>query len=73
MATSTTFSSNRNTADKVSRALCYRNAIFPGAALACMLEQGAADDESLAALIDLGMHHEQQHQELMLTDLKIVL
>lgn len=29
-----------------------------------------ADDEQINALTTLGMHHEQQHQELMLTDLK---
>ena len=31
------------------------------------------DDESLASLITLGLHHEQQHQELLLTDIKHVL
>jgi ergothioneine biosynthesis protein EgtB len=29
-----------------------------------------ADDEQISALTTLGMHHEQQHQELTLTDLK---
>jgi ergothioneine biosynthesis protein EgtB len=31
-----------------------------------------ADDEELAFLVTLGLHHEQQHQELMLTDIKHV-
>lgn len=33
------------------------------------VESGAATDAALA-LLELGVHHEQQHQELMLTDLK---
>ncbi len=28
------------------------------------------DDEEVAALVELGTHHEQQHQELILTDIK---
>ncbi len=33
------------------------------------LASGAASDEQLA-VVELGLHHEQQHQELILTDLK---
>ncbi|WP_083566790.1 ergothioneine biosynthesis protein EgtB [Pandoraea thiooxydans] len=35
-------------------------------AMAFLIE--AAQDDATLALIDLGLHHEQQHQELMLTD-----
>src|SRR5689334_11877073 len=39
-----------------------------------MLESvGAAQLEKLAPVLVLGLHHEQQHQELILTDLKHVL
>jgi ergothioneine biosynthesis protein EgtB len=34
---------------------------------------GQADNEELAVLLELGLQHEQQHQELILTDLKHLL
>ncbi len=37
-----------------------------------LLETGM-DDESVASLVELGLHHEQQHQELLLMDIKHVL
>src|SRR5580658_55665 len=33
----------------------------------------SAPDESVSSLVELGIHHEQQHQELLLMDIKHVL
>ncbi len=35
-----------------------------------VLEKGPDLDPQLASVVEIGLHHEQQHQELMLTDLK---
>jgi ergothioneine biosynthesis protein EgtB len=40
------------------------------AMLALIAERG--DDEAFAGLVTLGLHHEQQHQELLLSDIKHV-
>ncbi|HUL49315.1 MAG TPA: ergothioneine biosynthesis protein EgtB [Gemmatimonadales bacterium] len=55
---------SRPTVEEVRR---YRAAVDE--LLLGVLERGAVDD-SLARVVELGLHHEQQHQELLLTDLK---
>ena len=50
-----------------SRVLEYRARIDE--CIAALLEQ-ALVDERIVALVELGLHHEQQHQELLLTDIK---
>ncbi len=58
---------SRPTLDEV---LGYRDAVDE--ALARLLESGSLD-ERLLELVELGLHHEQQHQELLLTDVKHLL
>jgi ergothioneine biosynthesis protein EgtB len=48
--------------------LAYRHAV--DARIGLLLERGIAE---VAPLVDLGVHHEQQHQELLLTDVKHLL
>ena len=43
------------------------------AAMDVLLESAREVDEELLALVELGVHHEQQHQELVLMDVKHVL
>jgi len=50
----------------LARVQAYRAHV--DAAMGELLQQAPAPD--LAALVELGLHHEQQHQELILTDLK---
>ena len=38
-----------------------------------LLADATLSDEALRALVELGLHHEQQHQELILTDVKHLL
>ena len=54
----------------LAEVLAYRDRIDEE--LADLLEAGALSPE-LQALVELGLHHEQQHQELILTDLKHML
>ena len=48
--------------------LAYRHAVDER--IGRLLRQG---NDDVAALVDLGLHHEQQHQELLLTDVKHLL
>ncbi len=59
------------TRPSLAEVLEYRRAV--DARMAALLAQGALADGRVAALVELGLHHEQQHQELILTDLKHLL
>ncbi|MFU8813742.1 MAG: ergothioneine biosynthesis protein EgtB [Pseudomonadales bacterium] len=52
----------------VAEVLQYREHV--DAAMAALLARG---DEQIDSRIELGLHHEQQHQELLLTDIKYTL
>ncbi len=54
----------------LARVVAYRKHV--DAAMAELLDGGALPPP-VAALVELGLHHEQQHQELMLTDIKHLL
>lgn len=54
----------------VADVYAYRAAVDE--AMAQLLAQEAGDPE-LGALVELGLHHEQQHQELLVTDIKHIL
>lgn len=47
---------------------CYRDAVDEQ--VLALLAGPAGDDTEVMARIELGLHHEQQHQELILTDIK---
>ncbi|HET9665098.1 MAG TPA: ergothioneine biosynthesis protein EgtB, partial [Burkholderiales bacterium] len=51
--------------------MAYRRHV--DAAMEKLLEDAAAGDRALAGIVELGINHEQQHQELILTDLKHLL
>ena len=53
----------------VAEVLAYRAHVDAG--MSALLERGPSDE--LLALIELGLQHEQQHQELLLTDIKFIL
>jgi ergothioneine biosynthesis protein EgtB len=50
----------------VAEVYAYRAHVDEG--MTCLIETIA--DDGVAALVELGLHHEQQHQELILTDIK---
>ena len=53
----------------VGEVMAYRQVVDD--AVVALLEAGVTDE--VAALVELGLHHEQQHQELLLMDIKHVL
>lgn len=55
------------TRPSLAEVLDYRSHVDAGIQSLLEREQG---DEELAFLVTLGIHHEQQHQELLLTDIK---
>lgn len=57
------------TRPELSRVLEYRKQVEERI-LNLLATAASADDSRLHALLELGLQHEQQHQELMLTDLK---
>jgi ergothioneine biosynthesis protein EgtB len=48
----------------------YAYRAYVDEAMERLLSGAASHSDALVALVTLGLHHEQQHQELMLTDLK---
>ncbi|MFI5308026.1 MAG: ergothioneine biosynthesis protein EgtB [Polyangiales bacterium] len=56
------------TRPSLDRVLCYRAHVTE--AVAALLARSGGDADELAPLIELGIQHEQQHQELILTDIK---
>ncbi len=59
------------TRPSLEQVMQYRDHV--DAAISQLLDDPAADHQSAQPIIETGLHHEQQHQELMLTDLKHLL
>ncbi len=51
----------------LAQVLAYREHV--DAALEKLIDRGAMNQDAVARLVELGVHHEQQHQELLLTDI----
>ncbi|MDT7856933.1 ergothioneine biosynthesis protein EgtB [Rubrivirga sp. S365] len=54
----------------VEEVFAYRHHVTD--AMRRFLDAGGADSDAVAGVIEVGLNHEQQHQELMVTDLKHV-
>jgi len=55
------------TRPSIDRVLAYRRHVDAG--LAALLPDGIAPPPEIARLVEIGIQHEQQHQELLLTDI----
>lgn len=55
----------------VTEILAYRE--FVDKQLVSLIDSSVPKDERFYQILELGIHHEQQHQELLLTDLKYIL
>ncbi|WP_118976196.1 ergothioneine biosynthesis protein EgtB [Taibaiella koreensis] len=51
----------------------FRYRAYVDAAMIAFLSDETAIDASLRAIIELGLNHEEQHQELLITDIKYIL
>lgn len=59
------------TRPELSVVLAYREHV--NAAIQALLDDPSADQKAIVELVELGLHHEQQHQELLVTDIKYIL
>lgn len=66
------FRANRGNITRPNVAQVYEYRQYVDAHMQELIE-AKADDASLAGLIVLGLNHEQQHQELLITDIKYIL
>jgi len=64
---------DRGTLSRPPLAEVYRYRAYVDAHLAALLAQPEALPVAALELIELGLHHEQQHQELLATDIKYIL
>ena len=62
---------NRGNLSRPSVALIYKYREYVTNAISAYFENNP--DDSLLSLLEIGIHHEKQHQELLLTDIKYIL
>jgi ergothioneine biosynthesis protein EgtB len=64
---------DRGTLSRPPLSEVYRYRTYVDAHMATLLSQLAELPPAVAELVELGLHHEQQHQELLATDIKYIL